>query len=102
MPWYNRVDAKILQDIFTNIGRNRHTLQVSLDIINLSNLINNDWGIRQTVTYRNPLTFVDVDATGRPRFRMNQVGGQLPTDYKTDILNTNTTWGLQLGLRYIF
>jgi hypothetical protein len=102
LPWYNRVDAKILQDIFTNVGRNRHTLQVSLDIINLSNLINNEWGIRQSVTYRNPLTFVDVDATGRPRYRMNQVGGQLPTDYKTDILTTNTTWGLQLGLRYIF
>jgi outer membrane receptor protein involved in Fe transport len=102
LPWYNRVDAKILQDIFTNIGKDRHTIQVSLDIINLSNLINNDWGIRQQVTYRNPLAYVDVDASGRPRYRMNQVGGQLPTDYKTDILSTSTTWGLQLGLRYIF
>lgn len=102
LPWYNRVDAKILQDIFTNVGGRRHTLQVSLDIINLSNLINNDWGIREQVTYRNPLTFVAVDASGRPTYRMNQVGGQLPTTYKTNILSTSTTWGLQLGLRYIF
>jgi hypothetical protein len=102
LPWYNRVDAKVLQDIFTNIGKDRHTIQVSLDVINLSNLINSDWGIRQQVTYRNPLTYVAADASGRPTYRMNQVGGQLPSDYKTDILSTTTTWGLQLGLRYIF
>jgi hypothetical protein len=34
--------AKVLQDIFTNIGGKRNSLQVSLDIFNLGNLLNNN------------------------------------------------------------
>jgi len=33
-PWLNRFDIRILQDIFTNIGSRRNTLQASLDIVN--------------------------------------------------------------------
>jgi len=102
LPWYTRVDAKVLQDIFTNIGGHRNTIQFSLDIVNVANLLNKDWGIRQQVTYRNPLTVAAVDAAGKPTYYMNQLGGQLPTSAITDIVSSNTTWGLQIGVRYIF
>lgn len=41
-PWRNQFDVKILQDIFTNIGNKRNSLQLSLDIFNVGNLLNNN------------------------------------------------------------
>ncbi len=41
LPWINRWDFRLLQDIFTAAGKNdrRHTLQFSLDILNVGNLL---------------------------------------------------------------
>ncbi|MCK7538630.1 MAG: hypothetical protein MZV63_50550 [Marinilabiliales bacterium] len=44
-PWMHRFDAKILQDVFTNFGTDRkYTLQLSLDLLNVGNMINDSWG----------------------------------------------------------
>ncbi|HMJ47388.1 MAG TPA: TonB-dependent receptor, partial [Ferruginibacter sp.] len=43
-PFYHKVDVKLLQDIFTNIGKRRMTLQGSIDVLNALNLINKNWG----------------------------------------------------------
>ncbi len=77
-PWIHRFDAKILQDIFTNFGTDRrYTLQVSLDLLNVGNMINDEWG---TYTY-NPLANYDNvrplvvrtygNATTAPAFGLN-------------------------------
>ena len=34
---------RIAQDFFITRNNNRHTLQLTLDMFNLSNLINRDW-----------------------------------------------------------
>jgi hypothetical protein len=37
--------VKVLQDLFVNFGKsNRLTLQVSLDVLNVGNLLNDSWG----------------------------------------------------------
>ena len=102
LPWYNRLDMKILQDIFTNIGERKHTLQVSVDILNAANLINKNWGLRNQTIINNPLIPAGVNAQGEPQFRMAQIGGQLPTEPFQVTRNNTSTWGLQVGLRYIF
>jgi hypothetical protein len=108
MPWLNRFDFKFLQDIYTNIGKNRHTLQLSLDVINVGNLLSNKWGVRQEViTGSNlPLSRASVTADGVPSFRMNavQVDGKfvLPTTQFRDITTTATTWSMLIGVRYLF
>ncbi|GAC1592142.1 MAG: carboxypeptidase regulatory-like domain-containing protein [Ginsengibacter sp.] len=61
-PWYNRVDARILQDIFINAFGQRNTLQFSADIINLPNLISKTMGVHSFTTVTNPLSFKGVDA----------------------------------------
>src|SRR5690606_25444670 len=48
-PWLNRFDVRVLQDIFTDIGNRRNTLQLSVDIINFGNLLNKEWGIQQNL-----------------------------------------------------
>src|SRR5690606_25862885 len=47
MPWINRWDFRFLQDIFVTQKSNgrRHTLQLSLDIMNVGNLLNRSWGL---------------------------------------------------------
>lgn len=103
LPWYDRMDAKVLQDFTINVNQHKHTLQVSLDIINFLNLLNRNWGVQQSTVYRNPLTYNGtVDANGRPQFKMNVVAGQLPTAVFQDVLSTSSTWGMQLGVRYLF
>lgn len=106
-PWYNRFDFKLLQDIFTNIGINKHTLQLSVDILNVGNLINNKWGVLKQLNatngyQANPLIFAGYNADNVPTFRMAQSRGALITETFSNTNTVSSTWGLQLGLRYIF
>ncbi len=44
--WVNRFDVRILQDLYSNFGsQNRYKLQLSVDLINIGNMINSDWGV---------------------------------------------------------
>jgi hypothetical protein len=102
LPWYDRVDVKILQDLFTNIGKRRNTIQVSLDILNFTNMINKDWGVIKATTVRNPLVFAGYNAGGAPTYRMTQINRALVTDPFQTVQSTASTWGMQFGVRYIF
>lgn len=104
LPWVHTLDMRILQDFSLKTGEKKHTLQLSLDIINLLNLLNNDWGYRYQYTYG---TFQDagilgVSSTGsgvNPTFTFNPAGANKA--YQPSY-TTSSTWGLQLGLRYNF
>jgi hypothetical protein len=102
LPWYDRVDVKILQDVFTNIGKRRNTIQVSLDILNFTNMINKDWGVIKATTVRNPLVFAGYNAAGTPTYRMTQINKELVTQPFQTVQSTASTWGMQFGVRYIF
>ena len=43
-PWEHVIDMRVAQDFYINVGGNKHDLQLTLDIFNLTNLINKDWG----------------------------------------------------------
>ncbi|QJX47533.1 TonB-dependent receptor [Hymenobacter taeanensis] len=115
-PWQNRLDVRLLQDVFTNIGENRNTLQLSLDIFNVGNLINSDWGVFQTANRVNPLTFDGYNAQGQPvfeyRYLTNPVGTAaggvttpavpLTKTFRNDTGGLGSRWQGQIGLRYIF
>jgi hypothetical protein len=106
MPWVNRFDVKILQDVFTKFGETRHSLQISLDLLNIGNLLSSNWGIyrKQALgTYDiTLLKYSKTDSDGVPHYQMNYTGSALPTSTYTPVLNTTSTWGAQLGIRYTF
>ena len=119
MPWLNRFDVRVLQDVFTNIGPRRHTLQLSLDVINFGNLLNSGWGIQSRLNnaqllYGNHMVpgvnsngqpVLNTSATpanGIPTFNMNVIDGALPNTAFQNVSTLNTTWQMQLGVRYIF
>ncbi|MFB6454830.1 TonB-dependent receptor domain-containing protein [Chitinophaga sp. Hz27] len=104
MPWYNRLDARFLQDFYlTSKGGTRHTLQFSVDVLNLPNLISKNWGIRQQAytnsNYVNPLSTAGVDANGVASFKYSNITQTTATQ---DIKSNLSTWGMQLGLKYSF
>jgi len=100
-PWYNRVDMKVLQDIFTNVGSRRHTIQLSADIFNVANLLNHYWGARKIYTINNPLKVESV-TNGVPTFSITPYNGAPVTQSFINTIATSTTWAMQLGIRYIF
>jgi len=110
-PWMHRFDAKILQDLFTNFGSERkYTLQFSVDLLNVGNMINDSWGTytyNALTSYENvrPLTVVSRgNATTAPTFRLNATS--LENFAKNTTLSksvsTSSTWGCLLGIRLIF
>ena len=106
MPWNSRFDLKFIQDVFVNAGKTKNTLQFTATIINFSNFLNSDWGIRQQLI-NNANTPLSVVTKGiNPTFKMNttSINGQtvLPTSMYRDVTTFGTTWSMQLGVRYLF
>ena len=111
-PWRSQIDVKILQDIFTNLGGKRNSLQLSLDIFNVGNLLNNNWGRVQQLTFNNSSILEPVNGTSlttaanspKPTFRLvrDNVTGQLLTTAFRDAVSLSSTYYMQVGLRYSF
>ena len=110
-PWMHRFDAKILQDIFSNFGTERKfTLQLSLDLLNVGNMINDSWGTywyNPLASYENvrPLRVVSTgSSTAAPTFRLNAETLESWDDLSklSRSLSTSSTWGCLLGVRLIF
>jgi hypothetical protein len=97
-PWYNNVDLRILQDFsFGNITR--HTFQLSLDVLNVGNLISSDWGVRKVASpaATSPLRLTGFDPSGAPV--LNFTG---PAETFIDDPSVFSRWRAQLGVRYFF
>jgi hypothetical protein len=97
--WFWNMDLRILQDFSFDLGRQRHTFQINLDILNFGNLLNSNWGVRKVAPSNAtvPLRLVGFDAQGAPVF--NYTG---PTQTFIDDPGLFSRWQIQLGLRYFF
>jgi hypothetical protein len=107
MPWRNNFDVKIMQDFFVNVGNKRNTIQISLDILNVGNLLNSSWGIAQSVNQTNILTPANVSSiivggNVKPTYRLNPYNNEILTKTYNNNLSYFSTYSMQLGLRYIF
>ena len=106
-PWYTNVDLKLLQDITFDVGGKTNTLQLSLDVLNVANLISSDWGVRQVAdpSALRPLRQA-ADADGNALFQ----GGEPVLDYVgpasgetfVDDVSEFSRWRMQFGVRYLF
>ena len=95
-PWFGSLDLRILQDIGVSSG---NKFQVSLDVLNLGNLISSSWGVTQRATntgLNQPISVAVTD--GDPVYTFDQANQQ--TFY--DDFGLSSRWQAQIGLRYIF
>lgn len=101
-PWYNRLDMRFLQDFFVTAGGTKHSLQFSVDVINLPNLLDKNAGAKDLFTINNPLTYRSINASKAPVYNLAEFNGKLVTTPFQKNISNLSTWGMQLGLRYIF
>ncbi len=96
-PWFSQADLRILQDF--KFGASSKTLQLSLDIVNLGNLVNSDWGIRKYATTAGYFQPLSVSLSGnRPTYQFDPS----LTETFTSSPDLPSRWQMQFGIRYIF
>ena len=93
--WYSNWDMRILQDF--NLGSSENTIQLSIDILNVGNLISNSWGVRKLPVNTQPIG-VSVDGDFNPTYSFDT---SLQNTFTNDF-GLNSRWQMQFGLRYIF
>lgn len=103
-PWVHTVDMRFLQDFSVRTGNTKHTLQLSVDVLNFTNMLNRNWGNRNRLVYGNGriLRWVSNTSAGIPQFAVNTVNGQKPIKTFETSPTVASTWGMQVGLRYFF
>lgn len=102
-PWNSRIDMRFMQEIKVNTGKQVNALQFSVDVINFANLINSSWGLNQNVVTTSPLIVNGRDAeTGKLKVSMTKIGGKYVQHSFQDPTSVAGTWGIQLGLKYLF
>jgi hypothetical protein len=101
LPMVYRADMSISQDVGRTIAGRPNQLQIRLDILNVTNLLDKDWGVGQGFVTTQPLSFAGIDAFGAPRHRLAAVGTQLISKSFQKVVNVADVWRMQLGVRYM-
>ena len=99
-PWSHQVDLRISHQIPAFLGQ---SLEITFDVLNLTNLLNSDWGWVRLASDTPLLTFhsvatatTDPAHAGRARYRWT---GLTDPSIPNDLLSR---WTAQLGIRYTF
>jgi outer membrane receptor for ferrienterochelin and colicin len=107
-PFTHQFDLKIIQDIFVDIGKTKNSLQLTLDIFNVGNMLNKEWGWRYL--YGNSyfdnnfrlLTLAGFDGvTGEPQYQFKTVPRNEPWTISDSPIG-GSRWVAQIGIRYNF
>ncbi|HEX8460094.1 MAG TPA: TonB-dependent receptor, partial [Segetibacter sp.] len=105
-PFFKKLDVNITQDISVKTGKERHTLRISMDLINAGNFLNRNWGIVKTPVITNFLKYEGLAADGKtPSFSFPYIDdkNQVPL---TNSFQNNTSitsrWQMQIGVKYLF
>ena len=109
-PFFKRLDLNITEDIYfftkSKLEKDKHTLQISMDLINAGNFVNKNWGIYKTPTITNFLKFEGMSADGTTplfSFPYADATNQVPlVNSYSDNTSIISRWQMQLGIRYIF
>ncbi len=105
-PWVHRIDVSYKHDFKLNVGKTKHTLQLSLDVKNVLNLFNSSWGVMK---YLNPaigsdariLTYDGVDAEGYATFSTPaSISGSTKTFVPYHAIGQ--CWYASIGVKYMF
>lgn len=102
LPQVLRADLRVTQELFRDIVGRRNSLQLRLDILNVGNLINKNWGLGQRLVTNQPLIARGADANGAARYRLRNFGSSLITKTFQQTAGIGDVYRIQLGLRYSF
>lgn len=105
LPWENHVDLKLVQDF--KVYKN-NTLSLTVDVFNIGNLVNKDWGKAYYVSNQgtSPLTLESFVTTGdvvKPQYSFSpQYGLDKYTNKPYSYSDYLSRWSMQFGVKYKF
>ena len=83
----------------------RNTLQIGLDIKNVGNLLNKNWGNMKSVTKNQILYQVNKRGAGKdtePVYNFQRNGTEVLKDAFVNTFGTSSTYLMQISVRYMF
>ncbi len=97
-PWVNNFDLRVKQELpgFSS----QHKASVTVDILNVGNLLNRQWGRIDEVPFPSRRSFVNyngIDSSGRYVYSLGSL-----TDFTTRQTVGESQWAAQITLRYEF
>ena len=109
-PWWKHLDLHLEEDIFTFMktkkDEDRHMLSITMDMLNVGNFLDRNWGIVKTPINPSFLRFEGMAADGKtPLFSFPY---QDPTNLVpqqnsfSNSTGTSSRWVMQIGVRYSF
>ena len=107
-PWINRFDFKIAQDFYATLGGRKYGIQVSLDMLNVGNMINPKWGAYQSCglkSYDNVQLLKTASKVGEPLTYQINANSREAFKERSSWQYTNTigsAWSMQLGVKVTF
>jgi hypothetical protein len=105
MPWTHQFDLRLTQDFYLDVKGKRNTLELTLDVLNVGNLLNSDWGVYKSVVKTQFLQFRNFDVNNTPSISFPYLDFTTKTPVTTTFQNSvglGSRWQLQVGIRYIF
>jgi hypothetical protein len=100
--WSHVVDFKLAQDLNFNFGNTKNTLQFTMDIFNLTNLLNKNWGVRKYVPNFGEIELLNtVAAAPEPVFNFNPAIVD-NIEQIDDQGVQSSRWQIRVGFRYNF
>ena len=110
LPDFRHLDINITQDIYfyTKNGKDndKHTLRLTLDLINAGNFLNRNWGLAKVQSTSSPLTFEGMAADGKtPSFSFPYIDATNQVPLVNSFVNSTSIfsrWQMQFGIKYMF
>ncbi|MES2455729.1 MAG: carboxypeptidase regulatory-like domain-containing protein [Bacteroidota bacterium] len=97
MPWEHQFDARIMQDLGLVFKGSKNSIQLTLDFINLGNLLNKEWG-RQYSINNTTYSLINYSTSSGGGFTFRTPSGGKP--YIESAFASR--WQAQFGIRYNF
>lgn len=97
-PWTNQFDLRISQELPGFFGESK--AEIWLDVLNVGNLINDEWGQIEEIGFpsnRSFVNFVGLDEQGRYIYDFGN-----PEEFTKRDTTGESRWALQVGFRYKF
>ena len=74
LPMVKRADLSVVQEVFGKVRGTNSSLEFRLDILNVGNLINKNWGLGRTFVTTQPLVSGGADANGAVTYTLKTTG----------------------------
>ena len=90
-PWQHRFNFKVAQDFDFRVAEKKNTIQVALDINNIGNLLNSNWG-----------TYEKLSSDQILKYDSKTSAYTFTAPTWTKVSTVASTWEMLLSLRYFF